>query len=145
MIVNGVEPFVGSDRRKAVERVSEELKVPTTATVTLRSLGVGPENVLALRYDVIGAGRKAALNLALVESGLTSDVAHGENAGRSLTHDNVVRGFETVLLAERSSGVVRITAPSALKWKNASVIAFVQDARTSRVHGATAIASLKSR
>ena len=45
--------------------------------------------------------------VALVQRGLVSKIGKGENAGKTLTHDNVVRVFEnTPLLSQK--GTIKI-------------------------------------
>lgn len=66
------------------------------ADITLQAAS-GPGGILAARVEAsapgFGAGtaEEAGLYLALVENRLSTDVLHGENAGRRLEHDAVVR------------------------------------------------------
>ena len=77
------------------------------------------------------------LNVAVTESGLTTQVRRGENGGRLLHHDHVVRAFETVALTQ-STGFVDIALPPDLNRENAELVAYSQSAQTLAVIGATA-------
>src|SRR6185369_6407543 len=94
MIVDGRIEFVGNQRATALEaiataarstkaRIEAAIKSSTATSITL-SIHAGdvPELPRGDRADVI---------LAITESGLMSNVARGENAGRRLTHSAVTR------------------------------------------------------
>jgi hypothetical protein len=71
-----------------------------------------------------------------VERGLVSVVTRGENKGKTLRHDNVVRTFETVPVPAEGAGSVAVSVPHGVKRSNASVILFVQDPKTMTIAGA---------
>ena len=76
----------------------------------------------------------AVVHLAVVERRLSQLVTRGENIGRTLDHDNVVRVFETL---EGRFGKAPLALPEALNLDNASLIAYAQDVKTMAVLGAT--------
>ena len=63
----------------------------------------------------------------------------GENGGRTLRHENVVRALETGLLGEAATGTVQLKLPADLVRKNSLAIAYVQDTDTGVMLGATAV------
>jgi hypothetical protein len=71
---------------------------------------------------------------------MTSVVKSGENGGRTLRHDNVVRAFKTVRLDADGKGDVQLELPAELLYSKASIIAYVQEADTRVVLGASALA-----
>ena len=75
------------------------------------------------------------VNIALVERGLSTDVTAGENAGRTLHHDNVVREFRTMPLTDDASQVT-IPLDKISDTSQASVIAYVQDPQTMFIEAA---------
>jgi hypothetical protein len=133
MIVSGKEQFVGSDHVRAMRAIKVALENPATVDVTLR---IAPDP-LTVRYEVTNTPKGAVLHIALVERHLESKVTRGENAGRALRHENVVRVFETVRLDETNTGKVILNIPSSTKLDNVSVIGFVQDPKTMLILGAT--------
>ena len=86
-----------------------------------------------MTYNVPELRKGAVGNFALVERGLFQEVKRGENSGRRLPHENVVRAFRT---QSDKSGSVALRVPAGMKLKNSSVIALVQDASTMKVLGA---------
>jgi hypothetical protein len=87
-IVQGQDQAVGSDREGLEGLLRRAAQRPVTRLqVSLRRTAQG------LRVQVRGAVAGAALDLALVESGLRTQVQRGENEGVTLEHADVVRAF----------------------------------------------------
>jgi hypothetical protein len=78
------------------------------------------------------------LCIAVVESGLVSQVQRGENAGHTLSHANVVRKLVTLSLDEPSGNMGLESEFSSLK-RDLQVIAILQDRRTMIIFGATGV------
>jgi hypothetical protein len=136
MIVNGSTELVGSDRTRARKHIDGALKQPVRATVKLSQEQKRDRSAVLFAYEVGRAPRGGVLNVAVVERGLVSMVKRGENGGRTLRHENVVRAFQTTRLGEGAKGTVELKLPADLVRKNASAIAYVQDADTWAVLGA---------
>jgi hypothetical protein len=134
MIVNGNTEFVGSDRRRARKVVDAALALPAQALLTLRVKADGDKQ--KIEYQVSGAPKDGVLCVAVVESGLVSEVRRGENAGHTLAHANVVRKFVTIPLVELT-GSVGLEAEFSSPNRDLQVIAFLQDRRTLAIFGAT--------
>jgi hypothetical protein len=66
--------------------------------------------------------------VALSENGLTSQVKAGENSGKQLDHDHVVRDFAGPLEWPGAQAVLKV--PAALDAAKSSVVAFVEDTRS---------------
>jgi hypothetical protein len=138
LIVNGADAFVGSDRARSRKSIEAALKQPAKARVKLSQTqeGAGP---LVVAYETSPVPQGAVMNVAVVERGLVSKVARGENGGRTLRHDNVVRVFQTIRLDESGKGSVKLKLPAELVRKNASVIAYVQEGVAGAILGAGAV------
>lgn len=134
MIVNGTEAFVGSDRSQATRAIAAALKRPATVELKLR----WQDDRVA--YEVTGAPAGSILHLALIESGLVQKVPRGENAGRTLRHDNVVRDSVSVTLDNAATGSARFQNATAAD--NHAIIGFVQISSSKQ---AIAAASIDSR
>jgi hypothetical protein len=78
--------------------------------------------------EATGANR-VALFVALVESGLVSEVKAGENAGKRLVHDHVVRALSEPIPVNASGDVTtELALPRpAEAGKAPTLVAFVQD------------------
>lgn len=97
MVVNGISEFAGSDR----ERTREEMEKAMRQTPDLYFHIEPDEAWNTLKYQVVDAtGDVAAsatdylMNVAIVQRGLITEVKRGENDGRTLEHENVVRYFQ---------------------------------------------------
>jgi hypothetical protein len=139
MVVNGSTEFVGSDRTRARKHIDAALKQPIRAAVKISQEHEKDPSAIVFAYEVSPVPRGSVLNVALVERGLVSTVKRGENGGRTLRHENVVRAFQTTRLGEAEKGTVQLKLPADLVSKNSSAIAYVQDSDTWAVLGATAI------
>lgn len=139
MIVNGTEEFVGSDRGRAARAIGAALTSAAAAPLDLSVARVGGDGTpMVLDYRVQGPPQRAVVNVAIVQRGLDSEIARGENAGRTLRQDNVVRAFaSTPLFGER--GEVELAVPPGLDPDQATVIGYVQQEADRAVVGAAAV------
>lgn len=131
-VVNGTREFVGSNRsalNAALEKASSE-KSRSEITLTARREG---DSLIANIHANVAASDD--LMLAIVEDGVTTKIEHGENAGRTITNDAIVR--KLVRLSPGQS-----TIPLAAAWHNVTAIAFVQDRATLGI-GAVATAQVR--
>ncbi|MDB5050355.1 MAG: hypothetical protein JWO30_3426 [Fibrobacteres bacterium] len=135
MIVNGKEEFVGSQGGTARKTIGSALGQSASAAIALESER-GDGKALEIRYRVTGHREGDLLNIALVEKGLSVPVKRGENGGRTLKHENVVRDFRTVRLDAQGSGTVKLEMKEGLRRENASLIAYAQQAESLHMLGA---------
>jgi hypothetical protein len=96
-----------------------------------------------IRVDVLDlpGSEDAEVWLAVTESGLSTDVLQGENAGRHLAHAPIVRVLRKLAVA--SVGPVHVETVIQLDpaWASRSLrfVAFVQQRRSRRILGANAL------
>ncbi|RAO10339.1 DUF1223 domain-containing protein [Micromonospora noduli] len=137
MVVNGTVEFVGSDRRRTAAAIMSAMASTATTPLALSIANLGNDRVM-VDYRTEQPPERAVLQVAVVERDLTSEIARGENAGRTLRQDNVVRAFRSVGLdAER--GQVELATPPGLDPGSASVVGYVQENGERAIVGATAI------
>ncbi|MEV2241752.1 DUF1223 domain-containing protein [Micromonospora sp. NPDC049891] len=140
MIVNGTTDFVGSDRRQASAAIESAL---ATAAITPLTLSVtetdGDEtHRLTVDYQVDRVPALGTINMAVVERGLENDVPRGENAGRRLRQDAVVRAFTSERI-NGDLGQVELSVPATLDPRRAMVIGYVQNDGHRAIVGAAAV------
>ncbi|MBK6980673.1 MAG: DUF1223 domain-containing protein [Betaproteobacteria bacterium] len=127
----------------ALERAAAgETASPVTISLRLESTPAG----LAVAADAgpSGAGPvRGELFVALTENRLASTVRAGENRGKALSHDHVVRRLVPLGALGARAGTFRHVFALASDWKPAdlAVAAFVQDARTGEVLQALRLAN----
>ena len=90
----------------------------------LRITGTSGDSV-HLQVDVDGAASDARIYAALSENGLTEHVRGGENRGKTLSHDEVVRAFAGPLTPPHAD--IALSVPPQVDRDKASVVAFVED------------------
>jgi hypothetical protein len=91
--------------------------------------------------------RDAALYIAVIENNLTSAVAAGENKGKTLKHDFVVRDWEGPFAFNPDGSLVlnrTVALQSNWKAQDLGVTAFVQNRSTGRVLQALQLAACRN-
>lgn len=148
LVVNGAVEFVGSDRERARREINAALApadepgepVGLKATLDPR-VRANLRYALACRITGLddSARRRAVLCTAVVEDGLTSDVTRGENAGKVLRHDGVVRWFAAHPIADEAPTSVSVHVPGDAARERTSIVAWVQGDEVGRVLAAARV------
>ncbi|WP_410812583.1 DUF1223 domain-containing protein [Micromonospora sp. 067-2] len=140
MIVNGSVEFVGSDRQRAATEIGSALDAAaaTSLGLSVQDSATADAHRMTVTYQVERPPEQAVLNVAVVQRGLVSEIARGENAGRTLRQDNVVRAFTSMSLGVEH-GRVDLEMPPDLDPRQASVVGYVQRDGTGAVVGAAAV------
>jgi len=133
MIVNGSDAFVGSDQGHLQQDINQELS--SQGSVILRAEFKKQMDQIIVKYSAEGYSKGDVVHIALVERGLSTDVTAGENAGRTLHHDNVVKEFQTMALT-KAGGKAIISLSRIHDISQASVIVYVQNPQTMLIEGA---------
>jgi hypothetical protein len=131
-VVNGTREFVGSNRAAMSAALEKSSNEKPRADITLTARREGNSLIANIHASVPATDD---LILAIVEDGVTTKVEHGENAGRKLTNDAIVRKLVQVKPGEST---VRLDPA----WRSLSATAFVQDRATLAI-GAAATAQVK--
>jgi hypothetical protein len=142
MVVDGHAEFVGNSEGEALRAVRAAGSAPKPAVHLSWTDGVKLEiHVEPLTNATQGDAPQVVL--AVAENMLHSDVKRGENAGRALEHDGVVRQLIAVGKADAGSTGFSstITVRAANEWNRANLraVVFVQERHSRRVLAAAAI------
>jgi hypothetical protein len=127
-VVGGTREFVGSNHSAldvALEHASND-KPRGGVTLSIRRDG---NSLIATVHATVATTDD--LMLAVTEDGLTTKIQHGENAGRTVTNDAIVRRLISVTPGQES-----VTIPVDPAWHNLSAAAFVQDRNTLAISAA---------
>ncbi len=128
LVVDGSIGLVGSDQRKAVQAIQRSLR-ESRVPIALSALRDG--EYADVHFDVPQAHGSTAY-LVAAEDHARSQVAGGENAGRTIDH--VAVAYSITKIAE-GSGSLRVK----LKPGAARLIAFVQNGDSGHVSGAAQV------
>jgi hypothetical protein len=125
MIVNGSNEFVGSDKRALESNLKRALN--TAPVINFSSLTADQNNGTGIKvhYTLEGDIKSATVNFALVSLSETTVVKRGENGGRTLTNDNIVR--QLITKNAMASGEIEFANAPVPAKENAAIIAFVQE------------------
>ena len=130
-VVNGMAQVIASDAGALQKSIDAETRRPEQASVALRTAPGG-------RVHVTASSKRPNVNVvvAIVEDGIVTKIRRGENEGRTLRNDFVVRRVKSAGMAPVDADVALDLDPS---WKHVRVVAFAQDQRTLRIYGATSV------
>lgn len=146
IVLNGHAELVGSHESSLRAEIPAASRArPAGRVEILRAALDGPARELvvevAAEIQETGPASPMVVNLALFESGLVTRVESGENSGRTLENDYVVRLLRPVITfaaagpssrSERSS----ITLDPGWAVENLGVAVFLQDSGTLEIHAA---------
>ena len=144
LVINGTAQMVGSDEGRVRREIARQLQQADRGVVTLDRVQVeGDQVVVDLRATLDAtdaAGRHADVIVALFENDATTAVASGENSGRRLNNDAIVRWQSSVLKLRGGGGEgkanVRIPLQSAWRGGHLGVAAFIQDSSSYAIYAA---------
>jgi hypothetical protein len=146
LVVDGRLEAIGSDKA-AVRRAVVEASRQPKATVQVTASSDGAERLL-VRVRVQGLTSVprhgvAEVVVAVIEDGLVTKVARGENAGRTLRHAAVARSLTTLGVVDASAdeGIVDASVPVAASWSrpNLRLVALLQERHSRRILGAATV------
>jgi hypothetical protein len=130
MIVDGHAQFVGSSESVALRAIRTAVGTPKPGIHLTWTDG----GKLAIQIEPLTNAKSdegPQVYLAVTENMLHSDVKRGENAGRALEHDGVVRQLTAVGKAENASTGFSSTVavPTTRLWNraNSRAVVFVQE------------------
>jgi hypothetical protein len=150
MIIEGQSQLVGNRLNPVVEAIRTAAAKPRTeVAVTLKSSAATDEPSFNISVGkLVDAQEKDTPEIWLVitESGLHSDVSRGENAGHDLHHASVLRVLRKVGTIKQAAGDAAsfngdasIKIKSSWKRENLLAVAIVQEKKSRRILGASAI------
>ncbi|RFZ90212.1 DUF1223 domain-containing protein [Mucilaginibacter conchicola] len=134
VIVNGKAEFVGSDEKASREALSAALSGKPSTALLLK--GQETSGKLKIDYAFRGDAKNDQLLIAVVEKHAISKVASGENAGRTLTHSQIVRDLYTIDPERSGNGTKEISLPKGFDTQKWEIVGFMQDRETGVIHAA---------
>ena len=134
MVVNGRAEFVGSDKDRADRAIADALATPAAVPVTATAAADG--GGWRVRYAAPAAAAGETVNVAVVEQGLSTAVAAGENGGQTLDQPSVVQWFKAVPAS--AAGDVAVPPLPGVAAAHSRAVVFVQRSADGAVLGAVA-------
>ncbi len=130
LVVNGTRQLVGSNASGVYKAIEEESKRKPEGSISVRRDG---------KHVVVRATSNRAADVVLVtfENGATTKVERGENKGRTIANDAIVRKLQTLGTVK---GRFELRVPVTLGARM-GVVALLQDRATRRIYAAATMAS----
>ena len=137
LVVDGTAGIVGSNAGEARSEITKALRQNKVAITLSKTVRQGDQVSIHLELAPLdSANGNATVYLALADNEDRSEVAAGENAGRSLNHVAVVRKLVTVGTVGKSGFEKDVTISLKSGSQNGMrVVAFVQDRSSRKVLG----------
>jgi len=143
IVVQGTAQLVGSQESAIRSQVKAQRTQSMPTRITLARTAAADVVALTYRIDLAPSipRQNVDLLMAIFENDNITSVKRGENGGRSLRNDFVVRRLEKVALPETFSqqGNARIVIDKSWKRASLGVAIFLQDRNTGRVYSASSI------
>lgn len=134
MIVDGKIEFVGSDPEKARKAITEAAKTQKAKIEIVRN-----NEQITVKITGLPEQEPSSVFLAIAEDNLFSNVARGENSGKRLEHQSVVRELKSIGLikpGEKSFEIETILSiDPSWKKENLKIIVFVQENESRKILG----------
>ncbi len=124
MIVNGTTELIGSKKEKALSAISLALNKKPELEFDLKLDSLVADTAF-ISWKISKSDKNYVLQLALNQSGLSSKIDKGENAGKTLTHDHVVRAF-TAVNNPGFSGQIKFLLKDKDPGFQSEIIGFIQ-------------------
>ena len=132
-VVGGTAEFVGSDVREAKAQIAKTAARLQKSATRISVVSAGNDS-----YTVTATGTAGVKNphlfVAVTETGLSTEVKAGENAGRHLAHVAVVRHLVSL---DKTTATVSLPVEAGQNRGNQKIVAWVQDGDTGAIAGAT--------
>ncbi len=142
MVVDGRIEFVGSDPGKAAKAITEAAKTQKAKIEIARN-----DDQITVKITALPDHEQSNVFLAIAEDDLFSNVARGENSGKRLEHQSVVRELKSIGLIKPGETSFELETILQLNpgWKkeNLKIIVFVQENESRKVLGVGRIAVKK--
>ena len=134
MIVNGSNEFVGSDKAALTSNLKKALSTQSGINFSALTAEFSNGKNIKVHYALEGDTKDATINFALISLSETTIVKRGENGGRTLTNENIVRQLIQKNVA--ASGEIEFANGPLPAKDNAAVIVFVQQGKYLKIIGA---------
>jgi hypothetical protein len=144
LVVDGRFGFVGSDGHKAASAIQEAMREPKIPIAMSNVTRDGNQVTVHIEVPAADSGLKSGrgvLYIAVADNRAESQVASGENAGRSLAHVGVARVLKqlaTIDLGAATTRNVMLAIQPGAEANGSRLVAFIQDTKTGRVLAVTA-------
>jgi len=141
LVINGSREFIGSDEAEIRTALNRQLTVKQEGSLTLTAKNNAGN--IDVAYQATNAADTDDLVIALIQKEGSSNIIRGENAGRNLSHIQIVRNLATVSLKDAKAGATSLGLPKKQDNDNWQVIGFLQNRNTGAISAASSVTPTK--
>lgn len=134
LVINGSEECVGSNRSDAAKAITNALLQTPTIRLELTAYNDSIQHRIHGEYRINNIPDASVIHIALIENKIIRRIQRGENAGRTLLHNHVVRLFKT--MQPKSETSFSLDVPRDANPSRLALVAYLQDTHTGRVFAA---------
>jgi hypothetical protein len=134
LIVNGQTEVVGNNRPSVKALVEKQLTIKPMTFIETNNYFVDHNN-LKCNYAIKGSWENSIINFALVEKKAVTHIQAGENEGKILTNQNIVKQFISKSASVNGSQVIIL--PENMPHSAFSVVVYLQNIKTGEIKAAT--------
>ncbi|WP_295675892.1 thioredoxin family protein [uncultured Mucilaginibacter sp.] len=134
IIVNGKTEFVGSEESTLRNAIKTNLQAASPAQLSL-GISAIEKGQAAIKYSAEGTDKNTVLLIAVLEKSAQTKVERGENGGRTLSHIQIVRKLQKVVLNAKN-GEVNVSLPNGYDANGWEIIGVLQNTLTGAITGA---------
>jgi hypothetical protein len=134
LIVNGQAEVVGNNRTAVKGLVEKQLNRKQQASIEV-STTITDKHSLNCNYVLDGSWENSLINFALVEKKATTHIQAGENEGKIMTNQNIVRQFISKPAIAKGSQVISL--PENMPYSAYSIVMYLQNMKTGEIKAAT--------
>ncbi|SHL62328.1 hypothetical protein SAMN05444266_104197 [Chitinophaga jiangningensis] len=122
IVVNGRSQYVGSDVANITYAINQALDAVPQETLHLKATPAA--SGLSVSWAPLSPQKNTRLLLALVQKNAQSNVRAGENAGRKLSHVQIVKQLTTV--DPKRASIAMVPTPAGFNTQDWELIGFLQ-------------------
>lgn len=131
LFVNGKYSLNGAERDSIKAAIEKEARMPAVESLFIKRDSI-LRDTLFLSFMFSKPDVNHSLVVCITESGLRTQITSGENKGKTLYHENVVRQFEIFPLNE-AKGSVKIPVHGLTFSNKNACIGYAQQKQTKRI------------
>jgi hypothetical protein len=125
LVVNGLTQGVGSDESFVRGSLTNALAQDSPALLTIHAQQQSGST--AITYETKGATRNTRLEIVVVQKHARNVVTRGENAGRTLSHTQIVRSLSVFDLGRKTAGIEKIDLPKDFNAQDWEIIGLLKN------------------
>lgn len=130
--INGQNPTLGSDKVKLNAAIEKAITQTPALNLTATKSALSTSDTLIIDYSSSKINLNYSLVIAVVQNEATTKITKGENSGKTLSYNNIVRELNITPL-ESQKGAVKIPVKKLPLKNGFTLLAFAQQKQTKKI------------